>query len=136
MKNPRGVELADVNGDGKVDLLITGYQANSFTIYVGDGNNGFRRVAAWFGFTVQPQGLAVADIDRDGHADVVEAADGTAGLAVFFGNGSPTVVGSALTKRLRPGASKLCSTWASGGNPISTRRSDSGASGERMRLRL
>ncbi len=89
--SPRGIAVAEVNGDGKADLLITGYDSNALTVLLGDGRNGFTRAASWFGPFVQPQGVAVADFNRDGRADVVVAADGTAGLVVQYGNGSTDV---------------------------------------------
>src|SRR6185369_10426734 len=89
--SPRGIAVADVNGDGKADLLVTGYDSNALTVLLGDGRNGFTRGATWFGPFIQPQGVAVADFNRDGRADVVVAGDGAAGLVVQYGNGSTNV---------------------------------------------
>jgi hypothetical protein len=91
IQSPRGIAVADVNGDGKPDLLVTGYDSNALTVLLGDGRNGFTRRASWFGPFIQPQGVAVADFNRDGRADVVVAGDGTAGLVVQYGNGSANV---------------------------------------------
>ena len=91
IQSPRGIAVADVNGDGNADLLVTGYDSNAMTVLLGDGRNGFTRGATWFGPFIQPQGVAVADFNRDGRADVVVAGDGAAGLVVQYGNGSTNV---------------------------------------------
>ena len=101
IRSPRGIAVADVNGDGKADLLVTGYDSNALTVLLGDGRSGFTRGASWFGPFIQPQGVAVADFNRDGRADVVVAADGTAGLVVQYGNGSTNVF---ATGTVVPGA--------------------------------
>src|SRR4051794_3154985 len=85
--SPRGVLVADVNGDGKADVVVTGYDSNALTLFLGDGRNGFTRGSTWFGPFVQPQGMAMADFNRDGRDDVIVAADGTAGLVLQNGNG-------------------------------------------------
>ena len=104
IQSPRGIAVADVNGDGKADLLVTGYDSNALTVLLGDGRNGFTRGASWFGPFIQPQGVAVADFNRDGRADVVVAGDGTAGLVVQYGNGSTNVfaTGDGGARRTRP----------------------------------
>jgi hypothetical protein len=101
IRSPRGIAVADVNRDGKADLLVTGYDSNGLTVLLGDGRGGFTRGASWFGPFVQPQGVAVADFNRDGRADVLVAADGAAGLVVQYGNGSTNVF---ATGSVVPGA--------------------------------
>jgi VCBS repeat protein/FG-GAP repeat protein len=99
--SPRGIAVADLNGDGTADLAITGYTSNALVLYLGDGHNGFRLGTTFFGNPVQPQGAAVGDLNRDGRADVVVAGDSTGGLAVLFGHAAPDVLAPAT---LVPGA--------------------------------
>jgi uncharacterized repeat protein (TIGR02543 family) len=90
--------LADVNGDGKLDLIAVnyGYQgtaqaAGSVSVLLGKGDGTFQTPAA-YAVEQTPQSLAVADVTRDGKLDlVVGTTTGTASkVAVLPGSGSGT----------------------------------------------
>jgi hypothetical protein len=84
----RGIAAGDVNGDGTVDLVVTGYTSNSVSVLLGDGRGGFTAGPAFFGYAAQPQGVAIVDLNHDGRNDLVVADDSTGGLAVMMGNGT------------------------------------------------
>ena len=63
-----GAVLADVNGDGHLDLLVTALGAPN-TLFLGDGRGGFLDATAETGLPPEPRGsttAALADIDGDG----------------------------------------------------------------------
>ncbi len=67
---------ADVDGDGKPDLVVTNVNANTFSIFRNTSTSGVLNTssfAAKVDYTVasQPRGLAVADIDNDMRPDIV-----------------------------------------------------------------
>jgi len=41
--SPGDIKLGDVNGDGVLDLAVTGGERDSVDIFIGDGNGGFNR---------------------------------------------------------------------------------------------
>jgi hypothetical protein len=65
--------IADVNGDGHPDLLVTGYDENfdpTATLYLGDGEGGFAEAGA--GLTgVFSSSTSIADVDGDGNLDLL-----------------------------------------------------------------
>lgn len=79
------VEVADVNGDGALDIasLVFGTPAIGVTFGVGDGS--FDTALA-LGSEIEVRGLAVRDLDGDGRDDIVAADDGQAALYVFRSN--------------------------------------------------
>ena len=72
-KSCTGATFADLDGDGKLDLLVAAF--GSFTAYMNNGNGTFTEVTSDAGLTSNLTGttMALADIDGDGDLDLYVA---------------------------------------------------------------
>jgi hypothetical protein len=82
--------LADVNGDGKPDIVTVNSTGGFVQVLYNDGNGRFDLSNSYDTGKI-PTDVQAADLNGDGHADVVEinSADGT--LGVLLGNGDGTL---------------------------------------------
>lgn len=83
-------QLADVNGDGELDLILLGLQKAGIEIYFGDGQGHWtlhtRLPEPPPGRTMPGRDLVVGDLNHDGHVDLV-AAFNRWGLYIYYGDG-------------------------------------------------
>ncbi|MGE7419076.1 FG-GAP-like repeat-containing protein, partial [Methylobacterium tarhaniae] len=88
----RSAEAADVDGDGKLDLITTGYNGGTVSVRLGNGDGTFKGETK-HATGVGPTAVAAADLNGDGKVDLVTAND-TAGhndtVSVLLGNGDGT----------------------------------------------
>jgi FG-GAP-like repeat len=74
------VALADLNGDGILDMAVANSLNNSVNVYLGLGNGQFTQdLNGGDGFATGrgPVGVSVADINGDGRADLIVADEGS-----------------------------------------------------------
>jgi hypothetical protein len=89
---PWAVAVADLRGNGKLDLVVSwGTTSGHVTVLLGNGDGTFdpnpnRR----FDTGAYPTSLAVGDFNRDGHPDIVTANDESGTVSVLLGNGDGT----------------------------------------------
>jgi hypothetical protein len=87
---PNDLGIADMNGDGNLDLVIPNHQTPYITILLGDGNGGFKP-APGSPFDVHsyphPHAVAVADYDGDGKPDVMTDSWGHNQVQLLSGDG-------------------------------------------------
>ena len=88
---PSGITLADMDGDGTLDLVVAENVTSQVAISLGNGDGTFRPAHA-FDAGGLASAVAVGDFNGDGKMDVAatvyEAGDGQAGnVAVLLGNG-------------------------------------------------
>ena len=83
---PWGLALADVDGDGHLDIVTANTQNDTVSVLTNDGTGDFSALA-WYGTGAHPGAVAVADIDGDGHADVVSANRQNNNISVLFNQG-------------------------------------------------
>jgi hypothetical protein len=81
------VAVADVNGDGWPDLLVTN-DSGTVGVLLGNGNGTFQPVAIYGAGGAPASSVAVADVNGDGKPDVLVANWGA--LGVLLGNGDGT----------------------------------------------
>jgi len=90
-KGPQAIAVADLNGDGKLDLAIANYGDGTVTILLGNGDGTFKP-APGSPITVgnAPYAIAVADLNGDGKLDLAIANNGDGTVTVLLGNGDGT----------------------------------------------
>ncbi len=100
---PRGVAVADFNGDGKADVAISEADGHTVTILTGNGDGSFTLGASagdGTGSAATAWTVAAADFNGDGHIDLALTADwqalGDPNLSILPGNGDGTF-GTAAT---------------------------------------
>jgi hypothetical protein len=87
--NPWSVAVADVNGDGKPDLLVANRYSRNIGVLLGNGDGTFRRAVTYNSGGNWAVSVAVADVNGDGKPDLVVAnEDFTVGVLLGNGNGS------------------------------------------------
>jgi hypothetical protein len=84
---PRGLCLADLNGDGTPDVVTGGPAAKSVNVMLGGAGCSIADPVSYAGTTAG--GIAAGDVDSDGHLDlVVGNLDGTLSFGVYLGTGT------------------------------------------------
>jgi uncharacterized protein (DUF2141 family) len=100
VSNPTSLVVADVNGDGKIDVLATDSNGGALSVLLGNGSGGFtyQSSSPATGGDI-PYDVAVADVNGDGKVDalVVNNFDGTLGVLLGTGTGSFTLQGNTAT---------------------------------------
>lgn len=80
--------IADFNGDGKADYLVTSNQNHAANLLLGNGDGTFQAPVA-VANTADAVSVAVADLNGDGKPDfVVGNTDGTVGVFINAGGGA------------------------------------------------
>jgi hypothetical protein len=82
--------VADVNGDGKSDVLVANSHTDSVGVMLGNGDGTFRAVVTYDSGGVYTTNLAVADVNADAKPDVLLSGWQSGSVGVLLGNGDGT----------------------------------------------
>src|SRR3989442_1524366 len=91
--SPGSVVVADVNGDGKPDLILAG---GAIGVLLGNGNGTFQAEVSYSGGGTAADSVAVSDVNGDGKLDLIVSnqftGTGTSngGVGILLGNGDGT----------------------------------------------
>jgi hypothetical protein len=87
---PKSLTAADLNGDGKIDLVTAKPGSGTVAVVLGNGDGTFRPKHE-YETGLDPSVVAIGDLDEDGRPDLATANLGAGGyLSVLRGNGDGT----------------------------------------------
>ncbi|MCC3153338.1 FG-GAP-like repeat-containing protein, partial [Hymenobacter sp. BT770] len=123
--SPYSVAAADVNGDGKPDLLVANYYSNSVSVLLNTAATGAATPSfaaqATFATGSSPSSVAVADVNGDGKPDLLVANNTSSTVGVLL---NATATGAATPSFAAQAA------FATGSNPLSVAAADVNGDGK------
>jgi len=84
----QAVAAADLNGDGKLDLVVGNLDSATVSVFLGDGTATFKAHVD-FATGLYPNSLAIRDFNGDGKPDLA-LANGSGTVSILLGNGDGT----------------------------------------------
>lgn len=86
---PQAIVTADINGDGKLDLVTSNVDTNNLLIFMGNGDGTFAPAVT---HTIGNSSgwIAIEDLNSDGRLDLVMTHFNANNLSVLYGNGDGT----------------------------------------------
>ncbi len=97
--NASSVAIADVNGDGKPDIVVANQSSSSVGVLLGNGDGTFQAAMTYNSGNYSDYSVAVADVNGDGKPDIIVAnfctssqycTSGLGSVGVLLGNGDGT----------------------------------------------
>ncbi len=88
---PETVAVADLNGDGKPDVIVGNRNSNNISVLLNAGNGSLNPAVDYATPTTgTPESIAVGDFNSDGEPDIAVAISGinATSIAIFLGNGN------------------------------------------------
>lgn len=87
-QSPGSIAIADVNHDGKPDIIVANETSGTVIVLLGDGKGHFTQAAgSSFACGKSPNDMAVGDFNGDGNLDLVVANTETPYLTILLGDG-------------------------------------------------
>jgi hypothetical protein len=82
-------DLGDLNGDGKLDLVVSNTKTDSISVFLGKGDGTLQTPpkTVSLGASAGPAGVALADYNGDGKLDCAVANTTASTISVLYGNG-------------------------------------------------
>ncbi|HLJ49158.1 MAG TPA: FG-GAP-like repeat-containing protein [Bryobacteraceae bacterium] len=91
---PQAIAIADLNGDGKADLIVSNHNSANISVLLGNGNGTFQTAVNYNTPTTgTPDAIAVGDFNGDRKLDVAVAnsAGTISTVVILLGNGNGTL---------------------------------------------
>lgn len=87
---PTDAVVVDINGDKKLDVLVTHLAVNTTNVYLGNGDGTFLTPKVLTTPTTQPVAFELADLNGDAKLDAVFGSFNSGNIYVHLGNGDGT----------------------------------------------
>src|SRR5207245_7386402 len=78
---------ADLNGDGKLDIVTANAGSNNVSVFLGNGDGTFGAPIK-FAAGASPSALAIGDVNGDGKPDLAVADAGSDSVSILLGTGT------------------------------------------------
>ncbi|TAE79470.1 MAG: hypothetical protein EAY81_11205, partial [Bacteroidetes bacterium] len=117
--NPRSIAIGDLDGDGKLDLVVANAGSNNVSVYRNTATNGsidLGSFAAKVDFTTNsnPLSVTIGDLDGDGKAEVVTTNYFSSNVSIFRNTSTNGTIGFATKQDFSTGTNSQPSAAAIG----------------------
>ncbi|MES2381448.1 MAG: FG-GAP-like repeat-containing protein [Bacteroidota bacterium] len=102
---PQGIEIADMDGDTKNDIVVLNYLGNTVSVFRNMGLAGAINTASFatkvdFATGTNPLNLVIRDVDGDGRKDIITVNQGGNTVSVLRNTGVGGIISSSFSTRV------------------------------------